>query len=70
MSQRLLALYVTATTRVRGSVASDKGQGTLEYVGIVVVAALLVAAVVAAIGNGDTIRTAIQTKISEITSAG
>jgi hypothetical protein len=47
----------------------ERGQGTLEYVGIVVVAAILVGAVVDAI-NGGEITSAIKGKISEIINAG
>ena len=64
----LIKMYAVLTARM--TVAQDeKGQGTLEYVGIVVVAAILVGAVVDAI-NGGEITSAIKGKISEIISAG
>ena len=67
MYDSLIKMYAVLTARL---VAQDeKGQGTLEYVGIVVVAAILVGAVVDAI-NGGEITSAIKGKISEIISAG
>ena len=44
----------------------EKGQGTLEYLGIAIVALILVTAVVGALGNGDTIKSAIETQIQNI----
>jgi hypothetical protein len=68
MYDSLIKMYAVLTARM--TVAQDeKGQGTLEYVGIVVVAAILVGAVVDAI-NGGEITSAIKGKISEIISAG
>ena len=68
MTESLIKLYAVLTARM--TVAQDeKGQGTLEYVGIVVVAAILVGAVVDAI-NGGEITGAIREKISEIINAG
>jgi hypothetical protein len=68
MYESLIKMYAVLTARV--SVAqNEKGQGTLEYVGIVVVAAILVGAVVDAI-NGGEITSAIKGKISEIINAG
>ena len=63
MSDYLLGLY----TRVLLAARSDKGQGTLEYVGIVVIAAILVAAIVTAVKGAD-IGGFISQKISEIKS--
>ena len=68
MTESLIKLYAVLTARM--TVAQDeKGQGTLEYVGIVVVAAILVGAVVDAINGGD-ITSAIKGKITEIINAG
>jgi hypothetical protein len=68
MYESLIKMYAVLTARM--SVAqNEKGQGTLEYVGIVVVAAILVGAVVDAI-NGGEITSAIKGKISEIINAG
>ena len=46
----------------------EKGQGTLEYVGIVIIAAILVTAIVGAI-RGTNIGTTITNKINEIINA-
>lgn len=53
-----LSLYLTATGAVQGRLASlqdrdDRGQGTLEYVGMIVVAALIVVAVAGAFTDAD-----------------
>ncbi len=68
MYESLIKMYAVLTTRVAVA-QNEKGQGTLEYVGIVVVAAILVGAVVDAI-NGGEITSAISNKISEIINAG
>jgi hypothetical protein len=68
MYDSLIKMYAVLTARLTVS-QDEKGQGTLEYVGIVVVAAILVGAVVDAI-NGGEITSAIKGKISEIISAG
>jgi hypothetical protein len=68
MYDSLIKMYAVLTARMTGA-QDEKGQGTLEYVGIVVVAAILVGAVVDAI-NGGEITSAIKGKISEIISAG
>jgi hypothetical protein len=68
MTESLIKLYAVLTARMTVA-QNEKGQGTLEYVGIVVVAAILVGAVVDAI-NGGEITSAIKGKISEIISAG
>jgi hypothetical protein len=69
MTESLIKLYAVLTARM--TVAQDeKGQGTLEYVGIVVVAGILVAAVVDALGNGGEITTAIKNEITDIINAG
>jgi hypothetical protein len=68
MYESLIKMYAVLTARV-ATAHDEKGQGTLEYVGIVVVAAILVGAVVDAI-NGGEITSAISNKISEIINAG
>jgi hypothetical protein len=68
MYDSLIKMYAVLTARLTVA-ENEKGQGTLEYVGIVVVAAILVGAVVDAI-NGGEITSAIKGKISEIISAG
>lgn len=67
MYEGLLKFYSTmlaATTAPR----DEKGQGTLEYVGIVVIAALLVTAIVGAV-RGVNIATVVTTKLNEIINA-
>jgi hypothetical protein len=68
MYDKALALYATVATTL-STPRDEKGQGTLEYVGIVVIAALLVGAIVSAINPGD-ITSKVQEKIQEILSAG
>jgi Flp pilus assembly pilin Flp len=52
MNSKLIEMYAYMTARL--TVARDeKGQGTLEYVGIVIVAAILVIAVVDAVTDAD-----------------
>ena len=68
MYESLIKMYAVLTARVTVA-QNEKGQGTLEYVGIVVVAAILVGAVVDAI-NGGEITTAIKGKITEIINSG
>lgn len=68
MTESLIKLYAVLTARMTVA-QNEKGQGTLEYVGIVVVAAILVGAVVDAI-NGGEITSAIKGKITEIINAG
>lgn len=49
---------------------AEKGQGTLEYVGMIALAALLVMAIVGAFGNGKTLATKVTGAISDITGIG
>jgi len=69
MNSKLIELYATLVATL-ASGRDEKGQGTLEYVGIVVVAGILVAAVVDALGNGGEITTAIKNEITDIINAG
>ena len=68
MYSTLIEMYAVLTARLTVA-RNEKGQGTLEYVGIAVVAAILVGAVVDAV-NGGQITTAIQTQITKIISKG
>jgi hypothetical protein len=68
MNTKLIEMYATLVAAL--SSRDEKGQGTLEYVGIVVVAGILVAAVVDALGNGGEITTAIKNEITDIINAG
>jgi len=65
---------LTAYSRVVAAIAAprdenEKGQGTLEYVGIVVIAALLVTAIFTAVKGAD-IGSTITSKLKEITGIG
>jgi len=51
MTRRLVSAQTWATQRIRG--AGDRGQGTLEYVGMVVAVAVVIGAVVVAINAWD-----------------
>lgn len=71
MNDMMTALYANVVARANAAARRDeKGQGTLEYVGIAVVASILVAAVVDALANGSAITSAIQAEIQEIVSQG
>jgi len=49
---------------------AEKGQGTLEYVGMIALAALLVMAIVGAFGDGGKLATKVTDAISKITGIG
>lgn len=49
---------------------AEKGQGTLEYVGMIALAAVLVAAVVGFFGGGDALKAPVTGAINKITSIG
>lgn len=70
MNAKFLALYATLTAAFADRTRDEEGQGTLEYVGIVIVAAILVGAVVDGLANGSAITSAIQDKITEIVGMG
>lgn len=63
LAQLSVALHARAAAR------GEKGQGTLEYVGIAIVAAILVVAVVDAV-TGANIGSVISTQIQKIVSKG
>jgi len=67
MSDQALKLY-SSILALTAAPRNEKGQGTLEYVGIVIIAALLVTAIVTAI-RGTDIGGTITTKITEIINA-
>ncbi|MFZ0142416.1 MAG: hypothetical protein WAL70_15150, partial [Aeromicrobium sp.] len=54
----------------RGGGRNERGQGTLEYSGIVLLAAILAGAVVYATGWGHPIRESVESSICEIVSGG
>ncbi|MFF5564413.1 hypothetical protein ACFY7Z_03425 [Streptomyces sp. NPDC012623] len=47
----------------------DRGQGAVEYVGVIVLVALIIAAIVGS-GVADTIATGLTTKVGEILGGG
>lgn len=67
MTDQALKLY-SSILALTAAPRDEKGQGTLEYVGIVIIAALLVTAIVTAI-RGTDIGGTITTKINEIINA-
>jgi hypothetical protein len=67
MTRTLVALKVRA---VKALEAREVGQGTLEYVGMIALAALLVMAIVTAFGNGSTLGAKVSDAISKITGIG
>ena len=65
----LTRLYITADTRIRQAVSSkDRGQGTLEYLGVIVIVAILVAAAIAAFTTFD-LGSKLSTQLGKITTA-
>ncbi|QNN54161.1 hypothetical protein [Nocardioides mesophilus] len=69
MNSKLIEMYAFFTVRLHTAARSEKGQGTLEYVGIAIVAAILVAAVVGAVTDSD-IESAISAQIKKILDLG
>lgn len=67
MTRRIASLHVRVIKAIE---AREAGQGTLEYVGMIAVAALLVLAVVAAFGNGDSLGAKVTSAITSITNIG
>ena len=67
MTRKIAALQVRVIKAVE---AREAGQGTLEYVGMIAVAALLVVAVVGAFGNGTTLGAKVTAAIAKITAIG
>ncbi len=72
MPNFLIVAHIALMTALTNRLPEDRerGQGTLEYVGIVIIAGILVAAVVAGLGDGGTITDAISTGIEKVTGAG
>lgn len=67
MTRRIAALHVRG---IKAMESRQAGQGTLEYVGMIAVAALIVVAVVTAFGNGSTLGAKVSSTIAKITSIG
>lgn len=70
MNEKLIQMYAVLTAHLQAPARDERGQGTLEYVGIAIVAGILVTAVVDALANGGAIRDAITTQIDKIVSQG
>lgn len=66
----LTRLYITADARIRQALNSkDRGQGTLEYLGVIVIVAILVVAAIAAFNAFD-LGTKLTTQLDKIGNAG
>lgn len=69
MTNAMLNRFVAARVRVLKAVESrEVGQGALEYIGMVIVAAVLILAVISAFSNGG-FRDAITTKVNSVKNA-
>lgn len=64
MNDKLIELHATVLARLAAG-TEEKGQGTLEYVAIVIVAGILVGAVIDALAGGA-IKTALMSEIKAI----
>ena len=62
-----MTAMIVALQALTGQLRSDRGQSSVEYLGIVIVAAVLVAVLItAATGWGEQIREAISRTISDL----
>lgn len=68
MYDKMLSLYATVMA-AHATPRNEKGQGTLEYLGIVIIAALLVTAVVGAVKGVD-VGKVVTDQIKKITDLG
>jgi uncharacterized protein (UPF0333 family) len=69
MSQNLINRYVATRIRVQKAIEnSERGQGSLEYIGMIVVAAVLIVAVITAFTNGGFKQT-ITDKVNSVKTA-
>lgn len=66
--EKFLTLMIALQTRVANR--DENGQGTLEYLGMALVAGIIVLAVVAAVGDGSVIGDAFSGAIEKVTSIG
>jgi hypothetical protein len=67
MSEKFIALRVRVAQSLAGR--RDAGQGTLEYVGMIIVAAIVVVAVITAF-QGVNLGNVVTTQVNKITSLG
>lgn len=51
--EKFLTMFMTLQARLVAGREADQGQGTLEYVGMIIVASILVVAVLQVTGNVD-----------------
>ncbi|TWP35951.1 hypothetical protein [Leekyejoonella antrihumi] len=66
MTRALIATRVRIIKAVEGR--DEKGQGTLEYVGMIALAALLVGAIVTAFGSGTALSGEVTKAINKIST--
>ena len=63
--QKILMAFLMLQTRLLAPREDEKGQGTLEYVGMIIVAAILVLAVIN-VANGGDLANAFQQRIQDV----
>jgi hypothetical protein len=69
MTEKLIALRTRTVQQIQARVNGDAGQGSLEYIGAILVAAAVVALVLAAFGAID-LGGAVQDAVDAITGGG
>jgi hypothetical protein len=69
MTDKLIALRISALKTIEARKNGDAGQGSLEYIGAILVAAAVVGVVIAAASDLD-IGSAFSDALEAITSAG
>ena len=65
MQDKALELYVKATNSLDHYFRGERGQGAVEYVGIVLAVAVLIAAVILVFGANQDLGNALIAKITE-----
>ena len=69
MTDKLIAFRIKAAKALEARINGDAGQGSLEYIGAILVAAAVVGVVIAAAGDLD-LGTAFSDALDAITGAG
>lgn len=64
MSHKLAARYTATVAQLQNR--REAGQGTLEYIGMIIVAALIVVAVITAVGDGATFGQRFSTAVNSV----
>ena len=64
MSHKLAARYTAIAAQLRDR--REAGQGTLEYIGMIIVAALIVVAVITVVDDGSTFGDRFQTAVDSV----